>query len=201
MVLAQHPTAGLVQVPASQLPPQPQPNPIQQVSYEGGEEYPGRRRPRRESHPPRTRERFGRAAKTLLPAVVGIAASEGMATGQHEYTGRKHGESKDCDPMLKAVIEGAVATAGGLALAHHEKKKMQQRDRDAHPVPGPAQGGQYWESDDGEESEHDSTLKKLVEGGLATVAAVAAAHHEHKKHEEKKAAKRHRRRSHRRAPY
>jgi hypothetical protein len=124
-----------------------------------------------------------------------------MAMGRHEYTGRKHGESKDSDPMLKAVIEGAVATAGGLALAHHEKKKMQQRDRGAYPAPGAAQGGQYGESDSGEESEHDSTLKKLVEGGLATVAAVAAAHYEHKKYDEKKAAKGHRRRSHRRAPY
>jgi hypothetical protein len=93
--------------------------------------------------------------------------------------------------MLKAVVEGAIATAGGLALAHHEKKKNQRSQPGSRSLSG----------SENSQDEGDPRLRKLVEGGLATAAAVMAAHHEHKERKERKSSGGGHRRQHRRGPY
>jgi hypothetical protein len=124
----------------------------------------------------------------VLPAAIGIAASEALTTGSHKYNTRKHGKpATGPNPMLKVVVEGAIATAGGLALAHHEKKKNQR----SRSLSGP----------ESSEDASDPRLKKLVEGGLATAAAVMVAHHEHKESKEQKRNGGGHRRRPRRGPY
>jgi len=67
------------------------------------------------------------------------------------------------DPVITEIVEGVLATAGGVGLAHHEKSKRSHQSGSALS-----------------DKAGDPRVKALMEGAIATVGAVAVAHHEKK---------------------
>jgi hypothetical protein len=135
----QQPQAHYGQVPQQGVPGQQQNAPPTDTSHSGG----------RRKHSPISQD-----VKDI------IAGHTGGETAQQGQQGQHPGQSSSGhveDPRMTKLVEGAIATAGAVAAAHHEIGKR----------------GSSTEND-----KDDPRIEKLIEGVVATAGGVALAHHE-----------------------
>ena len=102
----------------------------------------------------------------VLVGCAGSAVSSHLDKNKHNTrssgsASQNQHHTDGVDPVITEIVEGALATAGGVGLAHHERSKHSHRSGSAL-------------SDEA----GDPRVKALVEGAIATVGAVGLAHHE-----------------------